>query len=527
MKKIIFLMIYSVISNAYVSQVLYAQSAPTGTIPMYVSKQNGSATPPYSGGYSKTTDRYEHGNVSLTTQGPITYTVNPADLSIGTNSSVAWTGSLGVDVAASPAPGNSADASISADYSVFYSHYCGSTACGSTSYPCPGCAAHTGPGFHEIVNPTGNETVNFIIYSIKATIGDINCSDSIVTLHADVFPYGGTLTWTTPFGQQVGNDVQVNAGIIPNSFDVSVVYSIGGATYTDTKHVQKAKLIGFTLPCCIDKVTNVKDIAILSFDGPCHPTVTFNPPTLSPEGLGYVIVAGADGNTNKTVTASADGVSLDASINVVNPNITFGVTPITFNFTSWGNRFVNCLVSGLNGGVSPCQPRGSWIPRGSLSYKSNKMCCPTSTPCVQTSRKYSGSANWTWGMTCHFPVVGVPYVASLDAVISAGIDGQISLSAQTTCTTTRVCAGLDVTARIGGGVGGTILAGAVSAELQIQVSAGFSGSACVYPTLSASGNFNVGKVKVVGSVTTFWGMTSTSVEYVIWDGYTSPTLTYP
>ena len=246
MRKFILLMIYSIVLMIQVNPSLYAQTAPTGTIPMYVSKQNGSATPPYFGGYSKTTDRYEHGNVSLTTQGPITYTVNPADLSIGTNSSVAWTGSLGVDVAASPAPGNSADASISADYSVFYSHYCGSSACGSNSYSCPGCAAHTGPGYHEIVNPTGNETVNFIIYSIKATIGDINCSDSIVTLHADVFPYGGTLTWTTPFGQQVGNDVQVNAGIIPNSFDVSVVYSIGGASYTDTKHVQKAKLIGFT-----------------------------------------------------------------------------------------------------------------------------------------------------------------------------------------------------------------------------------------------------------------------------------------
>ena len=498
-----------------------SSSGSSGPISLYVSKQTGESTPPFTGGYAKTTDRYEHGDVTLTKTGPITYAVTPNDLTIGVNSTKSWSGNLGVDVGASPAAGNSANASISATYNIFYSHYIGSSSGGGSSYSCPGCAAHTGTGYHEIMNETGNESQDFIVYSIKATIGNISCSDSIVTLHADIFPYGGTLNWTTPFGPATGNDVQINVGTIPNSFDVSVVYSIEGVTYSDTKHVQKAILTGFTLPCCIDTIKNVKDIAILTFNGACHPQVIFNPPILSPSGTG-------SGKETQTVTASADGVNLTASTEVVNTNITFGVTPINYNFTAWKDRFVNCLVSGLNGGVSPCSPSGSWIPSGSLGYESSYMCCPSASPCVLTSRKYSGAANWSWGMTCHFPFFGVPYVASLDAVISAGVDGQISLSAKTSCTTTKVCAGLDITARIGGGVGATILAGAVSADLQVQISAGVSGQACVYPLpLSASGNFNIGKVKVVGTVTTFWGLTSTSVEAVIWDGYTSPTLSYP
>ncbi len=516
-----------------ISTTLHAQSSSSsgssGPISLYVSKQTGASTPPFAGGYAKTTDRYEHGDVTLAKTGPITYTVDPNDLSIGTNSTKAWNGNLGVDVAASPAAGSSANASISATYSIFYSHYIGSSSGGgSTEYSCPGCAAHTGTGYHEIKNETGNESQEFIVYSIKATIGDISCSDTVVTLHADVFPYGGTLNWTTPFGPAVGNDVQINVGAIPNSFDVSVVYTIGGVTYTDTKHVQKATLTGFTLPCCIDTVKNVKDIAILTFDGPCHPQVVFNPATISPSGLGYIPLVGTTGVENKTATATADGVTLTANTQVVNTNITFGFTPINYNFTAWKDRLVNCLVSGLNGGVSPCSPSGSWIPTGSLGYESNYMCCPGASPCVQTARRYYGQANWSWGMTCHFPFFGVPYVASLDAVISAGIDGQISLNAKTNCTTTKVCAGLDVTARIGGGVGATVLAGAVSADLQVQISAGVSGQACVYPLpLSASGYFFIGRVKVVGTVTTFWGLTSTSVEAVIWDGYTSPTLSYP
>ncbi len=518
------LLLFGIVLMLLINTLLKAQSSGSSgsPIPLYVSKQTGASTPPFFGGYAKTTDRYEHGDVTINKMGPINYTVDPNDLSIGTNSSKAWNGNLGVDVAASPDAGNSASASISANYNIFYSHYIGSYSSGGPNiYSCPGCAAHTGTGYHEIVNPTGTETQQFIVYSIKATIGDISCTDSIVTLHADVFPYGGTLNWTTPFGPAVGNDVPINVGVIPNSFDVSVVYTIGGVTYSDTKHVQKATLTGFTLPCCIDTIKNVKDIAILTFSGPCHPQVVFNPPTIIPSGIGT-------GQETRTVTATADGVSLTANTQVSNSNITFGFTPINYNFTAWKDRLVNCLVSGLNGGVSPCSPSGSWIPTGSLGYESNYMCCPTASPCIKTARRYYGQANWSWGMTCHFPFFGVPYVASLDAVISAGIDGQISLNAKTNCTTTRVCAGLDITARIGGGVGATVLAGAVSADLQVQISAGVSGQACVYPLpLSASGYFFIGRVKVVGTVTTFWGLTSTSVEMVIWDGYTSPTLSYP
>ncbi len=274
-------------------------------------------------------------------------------------------------------------------------------------------------------------------------------------------------------------------------------------------------LKSFTLPCCIDTTQNVADIANVVVKGAALTDVVYDPPVITPSKI--------SGNSIQLVNASVCGVTLQASTSMVNSDISLGVTPIQFNFSSYKDRLENVLKAFLNGGVSPCSPSGSLIPSGTLGYESSNMCCPDGTPCVQTSRKYSGSATWSYGLKCHFPIFGCPYVASLDGVLSAGVSGSVGLNYQTTCTGGKVCATLDLKVNAGGGVGFTLAAGLVSGDLQLVVEAGAAGELCVYPPpVKVCGKINVGKIKVVGAVSAAWGIWEHSVDYTVFNGYTTP-----
>lgn len=275
-------------------------------------------------------------------------------------------------------------------------------------------------------------------------------------------------------------------------------------------------LKSFELPCCIDEEKTVSKIARVVVKGAAITDVVYDPPVIAPSRI--------SGNSIQLVKASVCGVSLMASTSLVNPNITQGETPVQFNFSAYKDRFANVLSSFLNGGVSPCEATGSLIPSGNLNYETSFMCCPDGFPCVQTSRKYAGAATWSYGLKCHFPVFGCPYVASLDAVVSAGVSGSVGLNYQTTCTGGKACATLDLKVSAGGGVGFTLAAGLLSGDLQLVIEAGASGELCVFPLpVKVCGKVNVGKVKVVGTVSAVWGIVDRSVDYTVFEGYTTPT----
>lgn len=487
----------------------------------------------FSGGYSKSTDKYEHGTVSLTTKGPIQVNITPGDLSIGPNQSKTWNGTVKADAAAGPEAGTSASATITGDYNIWYSrpaemsgggaventYYCATV--GSTG---DGCAFHGGNrGEHQIVHKIGTENVSIEVYSIKVTIGEIACdatlTQDVLTLNAEVFPAGGNLTWTLPDGSKAsGNGITVPTGLLGNEFTVSAEYEIQGVTYKDTKKVTRNKLIGFKLPCCIDNTKNVKDIAILEFDGPCHPPVAFNPATLSPPAILW--------SSEENVTATCDGIALTASTNTVNTNKSINKTPVSIDFGAKVGEAMDKVFDALISGspVNPCNKSGSLKPSGSISMEESRICCPDKDPCVQRSDKYSGAATWNYGVTCQFPIpaVSIPYIASLDLVVSAGFSAKVGVSYQTQCDPGgKFCVDAEASASFGGGVGATLLAGAIQANLQLIVDGiTVKGSVCFVPQ-PTSGNASVtlGKLRVQGTVTAAWGLTSHSVDYTLFDGF--------
>jgi hypothetical protein len=513
-------------------------------IPIYVSKQTGQFTIFQGAPFAKVTDRYEKGTITPSVQGPIAYEVIPNDLSIGPNQMKTWVGKIYPVVANCPAPGRSVDATFNAAYDITFSRpreRQGGGGVVQSSYWCKvpgdtsgggGCPFHgKKPGQHDIVRKTGNERIDFTIYSIDVKIREINCEDGKVILHADPFPsIGGKLEWATPFGNFIGNDIEVDLGQnMPPVFNVAVKFTIDGVSVIDQKVGQKAKLIAFTLPCCSDKSVNVKDIANLQFDGPCKPVVVFNPAVLD--------VSGFLSKEDVTVTATVDGVVLTATITMVNPNKKLtnrrqsqGIRQGLVNtIAAWRRAiFENVLANALNGGVAPCEPRGNINPAINYGQEFFNICCPKDPDCVLEAKKFFGSLNWNYGVNCHFPVWGCPYVASLDAVVSAGVAAKIELNGQTTCTNFKICAGVEFRATVGGGVGATILGGAVSADLQLLVDGlGLTGELCFFPLpVTACGRIFLGRIKIAGTVQLAWGLSSKTIEYVIYSGYSTPNICF-
>lgn len=238
--------------NGQVTTTINGQNTAAGVTTLYYSKQTGQFTS-FNGSYSKQTDQFENGTVTLSTSGPVTYSITPAALSIQPNQNKTWTGTVSVDPASAPAPGNQVAAAIIANYQMGYSRPYGTGTNGTvtSTYYCSsngsasgtgGCAYHNGhPGVHEIVSDAGQQTLNFNVISIKADIPDTIClgKTAVNTVTADCYPAtGGTVAWSsTSAAVQIMNPNQMTATIklsdttVKNAV-VQVTYSIGGVSYT-------------------------------------------------------------------------------------------------------------------------------------------------------------------------------------------------------------------------------------------------------------------------------------------------------
>jgi hypothetical protein len=216
----IFLCISQIITLRTFAQT---QSQPS-VIDLYVSKQTGQYNI-YAGSQSKTTDQWEHGTVTISTSGPVKYSVDPEDFSIGTNQTKTWNGMVWGDVANAPAPGESIAASITGNYNVTYSR-----------------PAQNSTG-HEIVNKISSETVNFMVHSVNVTTVDtiFVCRGVDKQLYANGSPGGGTYAWTA------GGNVTITAGANTQEPTIRcantgngtarVTYTVQGVSYNSTINI--------------------------------------------------------------------------------------------------------------------------------------------------------------------------------------------------------------------------------------------------------------------------------------------------
>jgi hypothetical protein len=508
--------IYSV-SSTFIS----AQS--TDAHILYISEQTGEFTS-FDGEASKTTDKHTSGSVILTATGPITYSVTPAAVSINANETKNWTGTIQPDIAAPPPAGTTVEANLSGEWTVTYSRPEGtvspSDAIGSETNVVPWANLDSVTGdtisMHEMVTREGTEQKDFEVVSIKITVDDtIKCVDGVAILTATTYPTDAyDIEWTTPSGTLSGNSVSYTVPASSGPVSITAKLTIEGVTYSHTGSVEIAKLTSFSLSPCFDTVVSTKFISTVGFDGACKPTVTYTPALLTPPASEQTSVF--------TATASAGSESFTDSTIGVNSGQLTNIANVTIDFGSIGSMAEDVLDALLNGGVSPCEADGSPIPSGSISWDKFKLCC---TDSVVDGEKLSGNISWSYGIGCHFPIFGVPYVATVDAVVSAGLSVDVGASGETTCTDTKICGTFNGSASFGGGVGFTLLSGFVSGDLQLIITGvGIAGSICFTPPPEKKGVVTItfGAGKIVGTIEALWGFISHSVDYPLWSGYTSP-----
>ncbi len=289
-------------------------------------------------------------------------------------------------------------------------------------------------------------------------------------------------------------------------------------------------LVAFYLPCSSDKQVIVKNVARLKFSGECRHEVVFDPPVLD--------IPAILATSNKTVMVTYNGISLPASIIMVNTNrkmtdkllsarIESGLVKLIDNWRQ--GIFQKGLANSLNGALSTCSISGSKIPKINMTAEIRNLVCPADkSNCVILSTKVIGDARWSNSISCQFPVFGLPYVSSINAGVTGSVEGLINIDDQTSCATSNLCKSLNLTARINGSFKGTQTGSDVVADLQVVVDGiRIDGEVCVFPLpVSGCAKVSIGKLKIVGNVQSLWGLTSNKVSYVVYDGYTSPSFCF-
>jgi hypothetical protein len=295
--------------------------------PLYISKQTGEIST-YSGNQSKTTDKYEHGTVTLSKEGPITYDVNPA-LSIGINETKTWNGTVKPDPASAPEAGTSVTAKLKGDYDVTYSRPQGGGGPSGTvlsTYNCnegvdDGCAYHgPGGGMHEIVQVTGQQSLDFIVYSIKVTLPDTiflsnlgegnsaSGSGEPVSFpdRPDAFLWTSLSPLVTIDNPNSKNPTITLSDKSVTNAKVRVKFTVEGVSYTTEAVVKYSE-------CNCKPITNGMAL------GPLQVTFTAAPSSTAPDGQGYCVYT----SSNASFTLQMNNTIENKSANITNATVSF------------------------------------------------------------------------------------------------------------------------------------------------------------------------------------------------------------
>jgi len=500
------------------------QGASPGVLKLYMSKQSGLFTS-ISGSYAKTADEFEEGNCALTANGPILFTVNPTP-AYGPSSTTNWTGLVKPDVAGGPAPGTSSSASLTGDYTVKFSkpgNLGGVVRTCNAYYIDAGGSVHDPHGcggYHTIITKSGSGTINYEVISILITLpAQFECKDGKLTLSAEkVYPEGGYYLWDTPAGQISGATATINVdAVVDAGKTITVTYTVEGVTYAASSKIKFNKLISIDPPVCVKEETVLANVANDKYDGNCHPAAVFTPALLAQNWLYQT--------SEIPVSVAANGVVLNDMVVMVNEDKVLNLTPLNINFDFAGTA--ESALKALIGAGRPCNSNGSLKPKGGISKGSFKLCCPNDGGVID-GNKWTGALTWEYGMGCKFPIFGCPATLSMDVVLNAGISLTIGAEISSTCKGSSICIPVSASGTIGGGVGFTFATGIVSGNLSLMIKGiGVDGTYCFAPEPSnGQVSFTFGAGSIVGTIESFWGLTSQSVEYPLWSGYTTPPIAF-
>jgi len=197
--------------------------------------------------------------------------------------------------------------------------------------------------------------------------------------------------------------------------------------------------------------------------------ITINPATVP-------LIAGSVANVEVTISAVANcggtinSLSTTTEIAAVEESYESTAT-IGFSEIDYDGLIEACdfLLGALSKLPGPCS---SSLGGDALSIEGSStdftLCCPEPV-CIKDGKKYSGSLIYNPDISCDFPFAGVPYLASVNIYLTAGVSATFSVDGiVTTCTGHKMCVSISASVSGGGGVSLTVLGGnALSASLAL------------------------------------------------------------
>jgi len=271
--------------------------------------------------------------------------------------------------------------------------------------------------------------------------------------------------WTPEAGL---NDPHIpNPTASPSStttYTLKIVFEDFTAELTDQVTVYVDVINGFTITnktCCFKPGASIttKDFNITTDPPGLEDQVYFEPataPWVPQQVHQYPVIAKIKCDKEYTILHSIN-ISVVNEDNMTTVQASLG--PVQKGVEAL-TKVVEYLVNGTkNIPGNPCPP--SFGPQINLFRQDGKLCCPNAT-CIDDKYKIGGNIKVCGGTTCDIPLLGVPGVASFNAVLlfNACLGAQIDY--------TKKCDGGDVCftglseLSFGGGISGTLLGGAAA-----------------------------------------------------------------
>jgi hypothetical protein len=237
-----------------------------------------------------------------------------------------------------------------------------------------------------------------------------------------------------------------------------------------------------------------------------------------------------DGTTDYSVDCDGDGINDACDTTDCDPceagnpasgimaccdSVEYDPNPTTWEPQTWNLQQLMTMYNAAKGALTtlgPCSDTGGGAPSVGAQIATFKKCCSDE---IIDLEKYSGSVTWDLGSTtCDWPIVGVPYTASINITANAGFNASLSTSGEQTCEETDVCFSLSGSFSGGGGLSATVAAGVIRFSGTLQVGTTVALNFC--SESGVGGDLCVATMDVVG--TAELAFISKSVSYNLYTG---------
>lgn len=166
------------------------------------------------------------------------------------------------------------------------------------------------------------------------------------------------------------------------------------------------------------------------------------------------------------------------------------------------------------GRAGPCDSTASSLPSVAIQVVTTQKCCDEK---VEDLKSYGGAISWNaGGFECDWPFFGVPYMASVNLVMSGGLSVEFSVNKAETCEEDDdLCINGNVAFSMGGGLSGTAGGNVLRVAAVLEVATRADAEYC-FEQNKASGTVCINQVSIVGTASLLSAV-SKSFDYVIFD----------